>query len=271
MPTPYIKDGSVQKRVTGIYIKQSDVQVRIVRAYQKIAGVQTLLYLTGYDLVISADTTLYNIRAQLLLAGWNGVDPVSWNLTNNSGIFVRATTTSNYAIDTGAALPVGSGPFTFTNLGKVQGKGGLAGNGGTTVGDAGTAGLVGGAAMRIQYPISIANASGYILGGGDGGHGGAGARTGSGNKSSPFVFFTGGGGGGGAGTGAPGTGANSGTAGTNVLTAAANGVGGAGASPAVAGANGGDWGVNGKAISTGGNTVTWLSGNDGTHVKGAVS
>ena len=54
--------------------------------------------------------------------------------------------------------------------------------------------------------------------------------------------------------------------------------GGAGGNPGAAGNagvsstyGGGGAGAAGKGINLNGNAVTWVSGNDGTHVKGAVS
>ena len=257
-----------------------------------LPGFSNVLLLSSapiFVLTISADTTNYVIRTALVSAGWNGVEPIGWVLTINTGIYVRATSTSGWGLDTGDPLPSGSGPFLITNLGYIQGKGGAAGNGGTSSSNAPTIGLPGGAAMRIKYGISIANGSGYILGGGGGGAGGRGDTATTGGKGGSSTNYGGGGGGGGAGTGPKGLKggalAADGTDGTNINPSAANGTGGArdpGGPATQNGGNGGDWGAAGttttvaggaagKAIETGGNSVNFLSGGSAPRVLGAVS
>jgi hypothetical protein len=171
MPSAYVKDSGVQKRAKDIYIKDGGVQKRTKQIYIKVAGVQVLVYRHGFDLVIAADTTNYNIRTALLAAGWNGTDPIGWTLTVNSGIYVRATAANVFALQTGSALPAGSGPFLLTNLGFIQGKGGV-GGAGATGSLAATNGANGGPAIKLEYPISIDNTAGKIYSGGGGGGGG---------------------------------------------------------------------------------------------------
>lgn len=168
MSTPYIKDGGVQKRIQGIYIKQAGVQVRVRQAYLKIAGVQMRIFQSGFDLVITANTTDYNMHNACIAAGWNGTDPIIVSLINNNGIYVRASSASIAAIRTGTFPALSE--LSFRNLGIVQGKGGNAGPGGGPA----QAGLPGGPAIFLDYDMTIDNTNGRIFGGGGGGAGGAG-------------------------------------------------------------------------------------------------
>lgn len=168
MPNPYIKVAGVQKRWLRFFIKQGGVQLSAKRIYQKIAGVQTLIFLSGFDLVISADTTDYNMHNACISAGWNGTDPIIVRLTLNTGIYLRATSTAVAALRTGSFPALSQ--LSFLNLGIVQGKGGAGGPGGGPAG----AGLPGGPAIYFDYDVTIDNTNGRIFGGAGGGAGGAG-------------------------------------------------------------------------------------------------
>ncbi|XAI96489.1 hypothetical protein [Microcystis phage Mel-JY34] len=171
-------------------------------------------------------------------------------------------------------------------------------------------GGAGGTALRLTARTQIANAAGEIFGGGGGG-GGSGGWINSNLDPDQIYGIGGSGGGGGqseatAAAGSGGTAGGASVADTQYLqgnpgtigSASAAGTGGAaksiiGQSTAV-GAAGGAWGASGataaagpasfglkgspgsggaggKAVDVNGQTLTWLSGNDGARVKGAVS
>jgi len=135
----------------------------------------------------------YNLRTDLLANGWDGVMPVSATLTVNSGIYIWSNSTSTAAFNTGTI--VSNSIISIINNGYIIGKGG---NGGSvpTSNRTGSAGLNGGPAMNINYPVSITNNS-YIAGGG----GGGGSVRGDDSTSSTGGEIIRGGGGGGAGGG----------------------------------------------------------------------
>lgn len=98
--------------------------------------------ITPVSLTISSDTANYNIFTS---AGSPTV-PVAVTLTINASINVSSTSTSTYALDTGTGWATGS-TITIANSGKIIGKGGLGGDGGTGDiygSDPGGAGSVGG-------------------------------------------------------------------------------------------------------------------------------
>jgi len=255
------------------------------------------------ELSVTSDTTDYNIYSS---AG-SPTAPVDVILTINSGVTISATTTSSVAVSTGSGWDTES-TIRIINNGDIRGKGGAGGAGGngriTTAPYCwpGATGSSGGDSMDIAYDIELDNTNGNIYGGGGGGGGGGGAR----GNSSDWASCGGGGGGGGrcenstsaAGAGGTADGqARPGSAGGTGSTAGA-GSGGAGgvydgSTFAGGGATGGDWGASGstgttatathnacvggsggaagKAVDLNSNTITWLGGNNGTQVKGAVS
>lgn len=206
--------------------------------------------------------------------------------------------TGSYALRTGV-FPAGS-ILKIVNKGYIVGKGGAGGVGNTT-GAAGV-GQSGGAALYIDFPCSIETADGYIFGGGGGGGGAYGY-----SASANYVYCPGGGGAGGN-AGAAGTGfGHDSTYGRRVSRAPAGGTlnagglgaavemalnatqyiftyGGDGGSPGTAGQAGRvqdssitkntrvahAGGSAGAAITKNGHAVSILSGNDTTHIKGAV-
>ena len=247
------------------------------------------------NLVVASDTANYNIATALE----NPTTAKNVILTINSGVTVYSTSTGSPSLDTGT-LPSGS-TITIVNNGSIIGAGG---SGGT--GNSGTGGT-GGNAISLSTSVSLNNTNGNIFGGGAGGGGGGigqwinlgGCADGQGIDS-----YGGGGGGGGFGSasGAGGAGASGNAcSGTNGQVGPP-GTGGAGCSSSDtysgSGGNGGDYGqpgsqgnpgltvdacgsswVNpggaggappGKAINTNSNIITWLGGNNGTQVKGAV-
>lgn len=171
------------------------------------------------------------------------------------------------------------------NQGHLIGDGGNGGGGGVPFGS-GSAGSVGGPAIRADFTGSLVltNNLGRIWGGGGGGGGGAGDDTSRG----------GGGGGGGAGGGNGGAGAVVGGVNGSAGTTGSAGVGGAGGAGGngnagdggqgqnygVAGTNGangfggsgGFGGAAGKAIHhNAGTVVSFISGQTNPNVKGAIS
>lgn len=206
--------------------------------------------------------------------------------------------TGSYALRTGV-FPAGS-ILKIVNNGYIVGKGGAGGVGNTT--GASGVGQSGGTALYIDFPCSIETAAGYIFGGGGGGGGAYGYDT-----SASYVYCPGGGGAGGnAGAAGAGFGHDRGF-GRQVSRAPAGGTlnaGGLGAAVEMAlsateyiftyGGDGGGPGTAGQAgrvqdstiakktrvahaggsagaaITKNGHAVSILSGNDTTHIKGAV-
>lgn len=239
------------------------------------------------NLVISSDTRNYDIYNEAINASWTPGTSVV--LTVNPGIYVGSSSTGQPALVTGS-FPIGTS-VTIINNGYIVGAGG---NGGYALGN----GMSGGPAFVAQSAVSITN-NGMIGGGGGGGGGGKEGYVPSGG----YV-----GGGGGAGYGRNGAklfneGGLSGLTQNpfffSVLDSSGgfksdwgwdgrrnlhgNGVdNGNGA----AGGDGGDigmpgldgWGDDGGGLGgpagaavTGNSYITWLSGNDSTHIKGAIN
>jgi hypothetical protein len=167
----------------------------------------------------------------------------------------------------------------FSGNSYIVGKGGNGGKGGNAGGQAGSVGARGGTAISAAIPIIISVADGFIFGGGAGAKGGKGS-TGLGA----------GGGGGGGGQGSPNS---SGGAGGSAQFASGDGdaghggnfntkgAGGAsGGSDATTGGTGKGWGAfvvgeQGQAFAIDLNgqpnsAITWIDGNDSTHIKGKV-
>lgn len=205
---------------------------------------------------------------------------------------------SSYALRTGG-FPAGS-TLKIINKGTIQGKGG---NGGSY----NRSGGGGSNALHIDFDCTLDNETGYIFGGGGGGGGGWSRNS----DATQYYIRTGGGGGAGisGGSGGSPTTKNLGPSASSsyVRTAASGssasgGVGGrirasnsngwsqvTGGSGGSMGSSGGSasytgggahiksqrWlyggGGAGKAINKNGNSVTIISGNDSTHIKGSVA
>jgi Salmonella virulence plasmid 65kDa B protein/Insecticide toxin TcdB middle/N-terminal region/FG-GAP-like repeat/Phage tail fibre adhesin Gp38 len=191
------------------------------------------------------------------------------NVTIASGAVIGSASPSVPAFDTGT-FPSGS-TVQITNNGTIVGAGGNGGNGAScSTSTPATSGAPGGAAMRAQVALSIAN-NGSVWGGGGGGGGGAG-----GIISSPFssAYLAGGGGGGGTefgGGGAAGAaGAVAGSAGA-LATGGAGGAGqGSGNTIAGSGGNGGGPGLAG-GNGTNGNASICLAAGAGGAAGAAVA
>lgn len=224
---------------------------------------------------ISADATNYNLKAQALAAGWDGVVPLDAEVTVNSGIVLSANATSQYGFDTGSGFPVGT-TLKLIMPGYVCGMGGAGGAYST-----GATGKNGGPALRAQHAISIDAAGGVIAGGGGGGGGsssyqmgGGGGRSGRTNSSggadtypgASGTFSSGGKGGawsGGAAGGTTGPGANGGG-----YSAAGGGGGGWGSSGGAGFDSPSRAGGAGGAAVVGNSYITWI--NTGTRY-GAIT
>ena len=260
-----------------------------------------------FDITIAADTTNYDLLAILIAAphNYNNTSPANITLTINSAVQVSSTSTGTPALTTGAITS--NAVLYIINTGSIKGKGGAGGAGGSvnypSSTNPGSSGNQGGVALNIASTLSgkvtITNGSGEIFGGGGGGGGGGCALFQGGGKDNGWAIG-GAGGGGGAGTGAgalggvatgedvnynglpgsSGTTSAGGAGGAQFCGNQCNGAGGAGGgfgAVGVVGGNGysedgGAAGGAGNAIAlNGGSSPTFISGNDGTHVKGAVS
>jgi hypothetical protein len=151
-----------------------------------------------YSIVFSADefdVVLYDV---FVLEYGVPTSAVTLTVETQSGVLISATSTDIPAFTVGSEWPDGS-VITLTNAGKIVGRGGAGGVGGSatlTVIASPTAGGDGGCGIDATgWPISIDNTSGIISGGSGGGGGGGGARY-IGYGSS-FAWANGSGGGGG--------------------------------------------------------------------------
>ena len=260
--------------------------------------------LLEFNVTIAADTTDYNLLT-VLQAGpynWNNLNPARVTVTINSAVQVSSTSTGTPAFTTGSF--VANSLLYIINNGSIKGKGGAGGVGVNdsppyTTPAAGNGGTALSIASTLSGKVTITNGSGEIFGGGGGGGGGGSALFQGGGKDNGWDIG-GGGGGGGAGTGAGGLGGDAiygdvnynglpGSSGTTSAGGAGgaqfcglecNGAGGAGGGFGAVGVVGGNGYSNtgglaggaGNAIAlNGGSSPTFISGNDGTHVKGAVS
>jgi hypothetical protein len=143
-----------------------------------------LLPSTGYPYYgnITIDTQNYNLRNQILSAGWNGTTFVDATVMVASGVTLGSNTTATSAFVSGT-LPTNS-QITVINNGTIIGKGGNGANGPSSVGGNG------GNALNLSANTVIINNG--IIGGGGGGGGSGGNFTFSGSS---VVGGSGGGGG----------------------------------------------------------------------------
>lgn len=220
--------------------------------------------------VITANEYNYDVRARALAAGWDGVQQLNTSITITSSAVVHTMTVpSNF--------PPGSN-ISIDVQGAIAGLGGVGGNGGIGSSVPAQAGIPGGTALYVRFPINL-KLTGVIAGGGGGGGGG-----GSGwNNGTPVN-----GGAGGPGATYPGS-AGVGSAGSTGAGTAPNndqgGAGGNGGAPGQPGAAGeaatfnsggtptvlaaGAAGSNGLAID-GGEYVTVDTGSTGS-IYGATA
>lgn len=127
--------------------------------------------------VLSRDITWnlsnYDMRADAIALGWDGVKALNFTVTLNAGYAIMSASTGSYAFYVSPTFPAGS-KLTLVNWGYIVGRGGDGGRGGDSyvnnTGN-GVAGNGGGPALYAGFSISINN-GGYIGGGGGGGGGG---------------------------------------------------------------------------------------------------
>jgi hypothetical protein len=234
--------------------------------------------LPTYLLTIAANTYNYDVGTAAALLGYDNTKPAKVWVTVNSGIFVgNQIVTDGYVSMTWSIFPAGS-DCKLINTGYIVGRGGAGGNGGSPGGN-GESGQRALALSGIPSGLVIDNSSGYIFGGGGGGGGGGGSFAGgNAGGGGGGQGYNGGGGGSGAGVGTAGSAGDSsshGSGGSGGPDAGGDGgngglwaeAGTAGGPGTFGGGGGGDGGV---AVYTNSNPVTWLGGNDATHLKGGV-
>lgn len=126
------------------------------------------------DLVFAANESDVNLATKASALGWNGVSPVTINVTINAGVVLSASNTTGYGLDE-TGLVIGS-VVNITNNGKINGAGGAGGAGGFNAGD-GSPGSIGGNAFRATVTTNFNNASGEVNAGSGGNGGSAATRT----------------------------------------------------------------------------------------------
>ena len=238
------------------------------------------------NLSYASNAGAVNLRNAAISQGWDGLTPVTINVTvTSTGVLQSFGASTAYALDSGT-LPVGSSVWLTVAGGQIWGGAGYAGTAGIGTGSSltnGGNGGNGGNAIRTTCPMFI-NSTGVIAGGGGGGGGGGGARA-DGVGGNPMAFASGGAGGIGQSYNTPvaggGAGYTSNPSGGALATSGAGGGGGyagldggAGANGSIGGNNsgggataGGLGGLGGKAI-VGGEWVNWASVGD---VRGAIT
>lgn len=117
----------------------------------------------------------YDMRADAIALGWDGVSKLNFTVTINNGVVVYSSSTGAYAFYISPTFPAGS-TLTVNNYGYIVGRGGDGGAGSnyTTSWSTPTAGT-GGPAFYAGYSVSLNN-GGIIGGGGGGGAGGSPGR-----------------------------------------------------------------------------------------------
>lgn len=244
----YVKDAGVWRLVSQLSARPSGSWLQISEGHVKDGGVWRQFYEGVFtaNITISASTTDYNLRTELVALGYGGISKVAVTVTINAGVTIGSTSPSNPAfdVDGGTAYPAGS-TVTLINNGDIIGRGGNGGAGGNSPNNAGARGSSGGTCIKTLSAITITN-NGNIFAGSGGGGGGAADTTNGG----------GGGGGGGDGFGsaaggAGGTGTNAGAAGIASDAVTNPGGGGAGGGGGKGNATpGGDGGGAGTSTNT---------------------
>lgn len=222
-----------------------------------------LTAVTDIDLYITSNTYNYDIEAQARAAGWDGNSPVEVNVQINSGVYVRGSSASTWAMRTGYFADHLVRDIQITNYGNIIGRGGRGGNGGSAgnyVGNNGASGGTGGTGLLVDWSDTVDMYNyGLLAGGGGGGGGGGGAVH---NSKSGLTYYTGGGGGGGAANAWGGSGDPSGS--TGGTTGGGSG-GDSSGDYAGSGGSGGNRGANGSGGGSGnGNYNNGSGGSGGT-------
>ena len=130
------------------------------------------------DITLQNHVNNYNLKTELTRLGWDGKSKVHVNLIILDGVIVGSTSTKKPALDLGAVYQKGS-IIKIHNKGKIIGKGGNGGDGGSIYFDEATFkevytkpedGHDGGPALKVRSKATIVN-EGLIAGGGGGGGG----------------------------------------------------------------------------------------------------
>jgi hypothetical protein len=241
-----------------VSLERSEAQVHVVAQEVTFAAVPGGSGSENDPRTIYIENNAYNLNLRtihdsLYEAPVEGSPSLAVTFVVVSGVIIGSTS-YDYAMRTG------SWPSTtdlyLTNNGRIAGKGGAGGYGGSPAGAPASAGADGGPALLVERRLVIDNTNGQIWGGGGGGGGGGAAVDFVDIFGGLYFYYGGGGAGGGAGTnagagGAAGTGIDgNGIAGSDG-TATAGGSGGNGAYPAGAGGAGGGPGLVGVAGTAG--------------------
>jgi hypothetical protein len=227
--------------------------------------------------VYSASQLNVNLRNDIMALGWSGLDGANLFITVNSGVDFYSNSPGLPAFDTGA-LPA-TCRVDMTMIGRMVGRGGAHN-------------AAGGHAFVLNTSCSFKIAlTGIIAAGGGGGGDGGNSADG---PEGIFHYFAGGGAGG---YGYGPNGATGGSAGGYAFSQGSynqyfGGTGGTGGGPGLPGSAGDsghihEWASNvdysaashplpggaaGKAIQLNGHPVpTFTSGNDASHIRGAIS
>jgi hypothetical protein len=204
---------------------------------------------------ISTNQRNYNLATDLTNNfGWNG-EQVTVQVNIADGVIIDSANNTTPAFDTGV-FPASS-HVKIINNGRILGAGGAGGNA-----TGFTAATAGGDALKLQVNATIFTGSGDIFGGGGGGSLASSGFTASGGGGQGSIGGVGGLSATSGTINAPGTGF------TNTFTTP-NLVGGDGGAFGEQGGSGGA--AAGKAVNKNGFSVRIETGNDSTHIKGAVN
>jgi hypothetical protein len=231
-----------------------------------MAGILHAMYYIGggiFYINITTDTVNFNLYNTLISMGWNGITRINVRIVINPGVFVYASSTSDYAFSINNSALLNSN-ITLVNSGYIVGRGGNGGLGGEdSNGALGSPGLPGGPGLLVTVPITLENYGVIAGGGGGGGGGGQGGANGS----------EGGGGGGGIGISTGGLGGlniapRAGNGGNGTLSAYGGGGSGNKLGTYMNGGNGGNGGTYGQPGQPGQPGEYY---NDGLAYRGGAS
>jgi len=214
--TGYVPSTQATSVTDGTAISTSGlIRMGMFRGLTKAISVS--LTISGTSGTVGTDGTVsavdYNIRTRAVAVSGSSSAPLLVTLTINSGVYVVASSTATYALDTDTGWPAGS-TISIVNNGLITGKGGAGGAGAKITGPgnggannattwnanggvAPVVGSAGGTAFRAQYATSFTNNG--TIGGGGGGGGGSGAEKNNTDGKGTIYGFGGAGGGGGRG------------------------------------------------------------------------
>lgn len=143
-----------------------------------IRGVSKINFF-NFDIIISNNTSSWDLSKELVLLGWDQTSPIKGTVTINSNVVINGTATTKLNKNGTSSFTVGTydakSQITIINKGKIIGCGGFGGSGDVTKDNSvkGANGGSGGNAMDISNKINLRN-DGEIIGGGGGGGGNVG-------------------------------------------------------------------------------------------------